>query len=176
MDKQSKWFMLTLVGEDRPGIVARLTHALFEGGCNLGEASMMRLGGNFTIMLMVNAGLRGKQLQELVAPVAESLGLHLHIDAIEGHLHTHLEPDVRISVYGADRPGIVSEVTGALAESGLHILDLESDVAGSESSPIYIMHIEGHAAEGVGSLRAALEIMQTRGIEASLEEIETLIG
>jgi len=48
-----KWYMLTVVGEDRPGIVAKLTHALFEGGCDLGEASMMRLGGSFTIMLMV---------------------------------------------------------------------------------------------------------------------------
>lgn len=172
----SKWFMLTLVGEDRPGIVAKLTHALFEGGCNLGEASMMRLGGNFTIMLMVKMDGRNKQLQELIAPVAESLGLHMHVDAIQGHLHEHLEPDVRISVYGADRPGIVSEVTGALAESGLHILDLASDVAGSDEAPIYIMHIEGHAIEGVDSLKAALEIMKTRGVEASLEEIETLIG
>ena len=172
----STWYMLTLVGEDRPGIVAKLTHALFEGGCNLGEASMMRLGGNFTIMVMVGFDGRTKQLIDLVSPVSESLDLHLHVDKIKAHLHQHLDPDVRISVYGADRPGIVSEVTGALAESGLHILDLESDVAGSEDAPIYIMHIEGHAAEGVGSLQAALIIMQDRGIETSLSEIDTLIG
>ncbi len=176
MSETAKWFMLTLVGEDRPGIVAKLTHALYEGGCNLGEASMMRLGGNFTIMLMVKTTDRRKQLEELVAPVAESLGLHLHLDAIQAHLHTHLEPDVRISVYGADRPGIVAEVTGALAESGLHILDLESDVAGTRDAPIYVMHIEGHAAEGIGSLRAAIEIVEKDGIDVSLEEIETLIG
>ena len=40
--KDQKWFMLTLVGEDRPGIVAHLSAALFDGGCNLGEATMMR--------------------------------------------------------------------------------------------------------------------------------------
>nr|WP_243448334.1 ACT domain-containing protein [Candidatus Thiosymbion oneisti] len=44
------WNMLTLVGVDRPGIVARVTHAVFEAGGNLGEASMLRLGGNFTIL------------------------------------------------------------------------------------------------------------------------------
>jgi len=171
-----KWFMLTLVGEDRPGIVAKLTHALYEGGCNLGEASMMRLGGNFTMMLMVGFSGRTKALNELVNPVSESLGLHLHVDKIKAALHTHLDPDVRISVYGADRLGIVSEVTGALAESGLHILDLESDVGGSEESPIYIIHIEGHAAEGIDSLRAALTLMKDRGIETSLDEIDTLLG
>jgi len=168
--------MLTLVGEDRPGIVAKLTHALFEAGCNLGEASMMRLGGNFTMMLMVGFDGKSKALSDVVIPVSESLNLHLHVDEIKAALHTHLDPDVRISVYGADRTGIVSEVTGALAESGLHILDLESDVAGSKDSPIYVMHIEGHAAEGIDSLRAALSLMKDRGIETSLEEIDTLIG
>ena len=37
------WLMLTVVGTDRAGIVARLTDALYRGGCNLGEASMARL-------------------------------------------------------------------------------------------------------------------------------------
>ncbi|MEW8430322.1 MAG: amino acid-binding protein, partial [gamma proteobacterium symbiont of Ctena orbiculata] len=41
------WQMLTLVGEDQPGIVARVTDALYRGGCTLGETSMIRLGGNF---------------------------------------------------------------------------------------------------------------------------------
>lgn len=170
------WFMLTLVGQDRPGIVAHVTSALYEGGCNLGEASMMRLGGNFTIMLMVQFEGRTQQLQQLIEPVAESLGLHCHIDRIEGRLHQHLEPDVRITVYGADRAGIVARVTGALAEAGLHILDLESDVAGTEDEPIYVMSIEGHAGEGVPALESALEVIASDGIEARLTPIQTMIG
>ena len=50
----SNWFMVTLVGKDRPAIVAHVSNALYEEGCNLGETSMLRLGGNFTIMMMVN--------------------------------------------------------------------------------------------------------------------------
>ena len=34
----------------------------------------------------------------------------MHVDHIEGGLHQHREPDVRISVYGADRAGIVAHV------------------------------------------------------------------
>ncbi len=174
MSKQ--WYMLTLVGEDRPGIVAHLAAALFDGGCNLGEASMMRLGGNFTIMLMVEADGGLKALQGLVAPVAESLGLHLHVDHCAGRLHEHPVPDVRISVYGADRAGIVAKVTGALAEAGLNILDLESDVAGTEDKPIYIMHIEGYAAEGVEALRSALAVVAKDGIDTHISAIDTMIG
>lgn len=178
MTQQAKqhWYMLTVVGKDRPGIVAHLSHALYEGGCNLGEASMMRLGGNFTIMLMVQYQGAAKALRELVEPVCDSLGLHLHIDRIEGGLHRHVEPDVRITVAGADRAGIVAQVTGALAEAGLNILNLESDVAGSEEQPLYIMHIEGQAREGIEALRSALALATRDGIEASLSPIDTLIG
>ncbi len=172
----NEWYMLTLVGKDRPGIVARVTKALYDAGGNLGEASMMRLGGNFTIMLMVQSTGGAVQLEETVAPVAESLGLRAHVDRIDAELHQHLEPDVRITVYGADRAGIVAKVTGALAEAGLHILDMDSDVAGSEQKPIYVMHIEGHAAEGIEALRTALEVVKGEGIEAQIAPIDTLIG
>ena len=170
------WYMLTVVGKDRPGIVAHISAALYDGGCNLGEASMMRLGGNFTIMLMVYFEGTTKQLTRLVQPVAESMGLDLHVHGIEAHLHAHLEPDVSITVYGADRAGIVAKVTGALAEAGLHILDMESTVGGTEDKPIYIMHMEGHAAEGVEALQSALDVIKTEGVEAALTPIQTLIG
>lgn len=170
------WYMLTVVGKDRPGIVAHLSAALFDGGCNLGEASMIRLGGTFTIMLMVEFDGSVKALTDMVAPVADSLDLHLHVDHIDAKLHQHLEPDVRITVYGADRAGIVARITGALAEAGLHILDMDTSVAGTEDKPIYIMQIEGHAAEGVEALQSALDVVVEKGIEAQLETIDTLIG
>jgi len=176
MTTKLKWYMLTLVGKDRPGIVAHVTAALYEGGANLGETSMMRLGGNFTIMMMVQFSGTTHALKDLVGGVAESLGLQLHIDHIEARLHDHRIPDVRITVYGADRAGIVAKVTGVLAEAGLDILELDSDVAGTDAEPIYIMNIEGHAAEGVPALESALDIVRAEGIDASLQPIDTLVG
>ena len=170
------WYMLTVVGKDRTGIVSHITSALYDGGCNLGEATMARLGGNFTIMMMVEYAGSRADLQAQVEPVVESLDLHVHIDAIQAELHHHLIPDVRISVYGADRTGIVAQVTSALTEAGLYILELESDVAGDERQPIYVMTIEGLASEGIASLQAALDILAGHGIEASLSEIDTMIG
>ncbi len=171
------WYMLTVVGQDRPGIVAHVTSALYEGGCNLGEASMMRLGGNFTIMLMVQHEGNLKSLEQILGPVMESLDLHMHLDQIEGHLHEHVVPDVRISVFGADRAGIVARVANVLSGAGFHILNLESDVGGTTDRPIYIMHIEGKASEGIEPLRSALEVVKAGdGIEAKLYPIETMVG
>lgn len=172
----SGWFMVTLVGQDRPGIVSRVTSALFEGGANLGEASMMRLGGNFTIMLMVQFDGTVKQLQSLLETEADSLDLRMHVDRIEGGLHRHHIPDVRVTVYGADRTGIVAQVTSALAEAGLDITDLQSDVGGSTDSPLYVMTIEGRAREGIEALRSALDIVHREGMDVEIEPIETLIG
>lgn len=171
-----KWYMLTLVGKDRPGIVAHVTAALFEGGCNLGETSMLRLGGNFTIMMMVSFAGNKHALQEMITGVAESLGLQVHIDAIDAKLHQHIEPDVSITVYGADRAGIVAKVAGALSEVGFHILDLESDVGGTEAQPIYVMYIDGKANEGVAAVEATLDLIRQEGIEVHLSHIDTMVG
>jgi len=168
--------MVTLVGKDRPGIVAHVTNALYEEGCNLGETSMLRLGGNFTIMMMVNYQGNKHALEQLLLTVAQSLDLHLHVDKIVGELHHHLLPDMRITVSGADRAGIVAKVTTALNEVGFNILDLESDVAGSEDKPIYIMHIEGSSAEGMEAVAAALDVVRQDGIDVILNPIEMLIA
>ncbi|MFN2310039.1 MAG: glycine cleavage system protein R [Gammaproteobacteria bacterium] len=170
------WYMLTLVGEDRPGIVARLTAALYAAGCNLGEAAMARLGGNFTIMLMAQHAGTSEGLRSVVDPIARELGLRAHVDRIEGHLHQHLIPDVRVIVYGADRAGIVAQVTGALAGAGFNILDLQSDVGGSADRPVYIMTLEGQARDGIEAVQRALEGLAREGIEVDVQAIETLIG
>ena len=173
----SNWYMLTVVGRDRPGIVSQVTLALYKGGGNLGEASMVRLGGSFSIMLMVYYEGTAELLEKLISPVGDKLHLHIHIDSIKGELHQRLEPDVRISIYGADRAGIVAETTGVLVEAGLNILNLESDVGGSPTNPIYIMEIDGAARNGVDSIRRALDsVAKGKNIKIYVTPINTLMG
>jgi len=175
----SNWYMLTLVGRDRPGIVAEVTNILFDAGCQLGEASMMRLGGNFTVMLMVQSEQQQSALESLLQEKLSSLKLRLHIDQIEGHLHEHIVPDACVSVHGADRPGIVAEVTRVLQRQNFHILDLESDVGGTEAKPIFIMHIEGKAQSDLSLLDKELDSLRKAGIDGidiKVISIETLVA
>lgn len=172
----SKWYMLTLVGRDQPGIVARLTRVLYETGCNLGETSMIRLGSSFTVMMMVESGGSESDLRLALQPVTESLQLVLHIDAIKAGFHQRPAPDVCIVVYGADRAGIVAEVTGNAAVAGLNIVDLESEVGGTAADPIYILQIQGVATEGVEALQNALAPLQASGVQVDVRPIDTMIG
>ena len=169
--------MLILVGRDRPGIVSQVALTLYKGGGNLGEASMVRLGGNFSIMLMVHFDGSAEELKKLISPVCNALELHIHVDLIQGDLHDHLEPDVRVSIYGADRAGIVAETTGVLTEVGLNILNLESDVGGSPEKPIYIMEIDGVASKGIKSVKLALDkLAKEKNVEICVTPINKLMG
>ena len=171
-----KWFMLTLVGKDSPGIVAHITQCLLKADCHLGEASMIRLGVNFTIMLMVEFDGTVDELKSVLTDVTRDLGLHQHVDVIDGELHKHQQPDVGITVYGADRSGIVARVAQVLADAGVNILQLESSIGGSEEKPIYIMQIEAHAANGIEPVRVALDAVKSEGIDVALASIDTLVG
>lgn len=166
-----KWSVLTLVGADQPGIVAGVTKALAAANCELGETSMMQMGGNFSMMLRVQH--EEIDLASSLKKVCEELNLHLHIDDdVDGKTEAE-EPDVNITVYGADRSGIVAEVTGVLADAGLNIIDLETAVGGSAEKPIYIMTIEGKADQGVDALNDAAKNISA-GIELNIVSIQTL--
>ncbi|MBE9561839.1 MAG: ACT domain-containing protein [Proteobacteria bacterium] len=171
----SQWFMVTLVGKDQIGIVAKITTVLYQYNCNLGEASMLRLGGNFTVMLMVSYNGNVQDLNKCLQPIADNLQLQLHIDIIDGQLHHHKNSNLRIRVHGADRIGIVAQITTALAQAGFNILDLESDVGGADNKPFYIMNIEGIATAGIESVETILQDLLSNELEVKLEPIEIVM-
>ena len=172
----NNWYMLTLIGEDKPGIVAAITRALFDHGFNLGETSMLRLGGNFTIMMMVTGREDEAAFRAQLQPVIEAQGMCLHIDPIAARLHEHLLPNVQVTVSGADRAGIVAQVTEALSAQGFNILDLESDVAGTSEEPVYIMQIAGITEHPVESIDAAMADLRSSGVDINVSPIDTYIG
>ncbi len=172
----NNWYMLTLVGNDRTGIVAKVTRILQQNNCQLGEASMLRLGGNFTIMMMVNSELSSDDIITALQAISAELNLQVHLDEIEGRLHEHHIPNVLVTVIGADRGGIIAQVTEKLFNVGFDILNLDSDVAGTDERAIYIMRIEGQALDGIESIEAALQPLKADGIDISVQAIETLIA
>jgi len=141
------WIAVTAVGRDQPGIVARVTGAMLDLGCNLGETSMARLRGEFAMILLVRLSERGDA--EEVRERLEALGTEMSLTVTVRELSpeefsvTH-EPGVSyiLRVYGADRPGIVHAVTSLLASQGLNITDLETRVIPGEGGPVYVMVLE----------------------------------
>ena len=162
---------ITAVGADRPGIVAAITEALLDVGGNLADARAALLRGSFAMVLVVDLpGDRGEDaVRERLAPVAEELGLGLWIGPASAVGEEATGEAVVLSVYGADRPGIVHAFSGALSDAGANIVDLSSRVVGDP--PLYVMAIAATLPPGADpeDVRGRLSrLAASTGVECSL--------
>ena len=141
---EGKLVAVTVVGSDRPGIVATITKTLFTLGCNLQDVSSTILRGHFSMVLVVEAPAAAEPSvieRELTAAGAD-LGLIVSVRRVEPHVGVVPDPTHMVSVYGADRPGIVAHVAEVLAAHGANITDLTSRVIGEGSAPVYAVMLE----------------------------------
>lgn len=148
----SRSVVLTAVGQDRVGIVAELTEILFREGCNLLDSSMTLLRGQFAIILMVTlpAGYSTEEMAKKLDEAHTRLGLSINVRDLSPEELKDVpcnDPHFMISVYGADRPGIVAGITRALSELNMNITDVETKSTGSTSSPVFVMLLEVTAPE-----------------------------
>jgi glycine cleavage system transcriptional repressor len=169
------WYLLSLVGKDCPGIVARLSAGLCKNGCNLGDSSMARLGNNFVMMLAVQFNGSQEALSNIVAPLAGAMDLKQNLIEIEEGTHD-VEPDVRINIYSDERTGIIEDVTSMLTECGLNILSLESNLSSNQPNNTYSIHIEGTTSEGINPLYEVLErLSDEKNIQSQLIPINSQV-
>jgi len=146
-------FALTIVGRDRPGIVAQVTEILFNLGCNIADSSCSILGGQFAMILIISHPqfTSRDSFGEAFQPLEEAdLTVALRVLKPGGEVPPHFEGEIcMISVYGADRPGIVYRVAQVLGAKRINITDLNTKLVGSEQRPVYVMIIEAILPAGV---------------------------
>ena len=171
-------FVVTAVGADRPGIVAAVTGVLMEVGGNLEDTEMAVLGGQFAMMLVVAApdGLERDALEAALAAPAADFELVVAVRAIEDDVPASPAGESwTVSVYGADRPGIVHRVASLLAGGGVNIVDLSTRVIGDAARPVYAMVLEVTLPGGgdPAALQGRLaELASDLGVECSLHPSE----
>lgn len=120
-------FILTAVGDDRPGLVSALSAPISAHGASWMRSQMSRLAGKFAGIVLVSVA--DERLDALVVELRalEAQGLHVTVErtdepARRASVRLHLE------LLGADHPGIVAEVSAALAAREVSIEELTTDV------------------------------------------------
>jgi glycine cleavage system transcriptional repressor len=145
-------FAVTAVGTDRPGIVAGVTGAFVDLGCNLEDSSMTILRGQFAMMLVVDApaGRGAADLEAALVGPARALDLVVTVrPAAEAPADPGPEAGSwTLSVYGGDHPGIVHGVAALLAELSVNIVDLSTRMVGEPDAPAYAMVLEVTLPDG----------------------------
>lgn len=125
--------VLTVIADDRPGLVVRLADVVAAHGGNWIESSMARLAGEFAGIVRIEApGERVMELEAALTSLAEE-GILTTLRQSTGVRETHGQT-ARISILCQDHPGIVHSLAGALASKGASITHLTSEAfAGSMS-------------------------------------------
>jgi glycine cleavage system transcriptional repressor len=170
-------FVITAVGDDRPGIVAAFTGALLPLAVNLEDTAMTLLEGQFAMVLVVSVPEGDiDRVRAALAAVERSFDLMTYVREVSGSTTESTGRECSLTVYGADHPGIVHRVTDTLARRGVNIVDLATRVIGRDGAiPVYAMLLDLRVPDGVddASLRADLDSVALElGVDCTLRVVD----
>ncbi len=122
--------VITVFAEDRPGIVRALSETALSHNASWQQSSLSRLCGQFT-------GIVHFEVTKDKRAALEASLLKLSDDGIQVTVRTNIKikPDddevngLYIMVEANDRPGIVQEITNALADNNVNVDNIDTEVS-----------------------------------------------
>ena len=132
---------------------------------------MTRLRGTFAMTLVVEAVPEPAELEEALGAVAAGLGVRISVVPVVEELSAPGGVPHVLTLHGADRPGIVSEVTSLLAQVGGNITEMTTRLSGE----LYALVCEVDLPPQRDSSVVAAEVSRVGerlGVQASLRPAE----
>lgn len=156
--------VLTLIGDDKPGLVQQLADQILAAGANWEESRMVRLGGKFAGVLRVS--IDAAQADALTSSLTSSgvAGLTVVVEHSGGPAATTRRA-IGLELIGHDQPGIVRNIAHVLASRGINIEELDTDTT---SAPM--------SGDTLFRARAMLSVPATITAEQLRKELESLAG
>ena len=165
---QTALHAITVLGHDRPGIIAETTERLAGLGLNLEDSTMTLLRGHFAMMLVGAGAVTDHAIRTALEPLTAdgTLSVTVREVPVEDAAAVAGTPWV-LTVHGGDRAGIVSAVVAEVAQVGGNITDLSTRLAGD----LYLLVAEMDLPTGVdaATLEAAIKsVAAGLGVGATL--------
>jgi len=156
--------VLTIIGDDKPGIVEQVSDQILATGANWEESRMARLGGKFAGLLRLTVDRERADVLAAELTTLETVGLTIVVEqSSEQQVGSYRT--VRLELIGHDRPGIVRDISRALAHHRVNIEELETDVT---SAPM--------SGEALFRARAELGVPATVTTEMLRDLLEAIAG
>ncbi len=122
-------YVLTIIGDDQPGLVGTLAAAVADGGGSWEQSTMARLKGKFAGIVVVEIpDVANDDFVASLERIERDGLLHISAEAVGAADPSAADDPVELELIGPDQPGIVSEVTAALASHKVSIVEFESEV------------------------------------------------
>jgi glycine cleavage system regulatory protein len=119
-------YVITFAGADRTGLVETLADLVKAHGGDWQQSELTRLGGAFAGVILVFVSDEGFNVLDQAVQTSGNTDLSIHLTRATAE--PHIEPNLRLTLTGPDRPGIVYEITHELAELQINILHFSSHV------------------------------------------------
>jgi glycine cleavage system transcriptional repressor len=165
------YLAITVVGHDRPGIIASAAEILSRAGMNLEDSSMTLLRGHFAMTLICAGETPASEVEAALLPLVEN-SLDVTVRELpKSDDQPPLGESYLVTVHGADRLGIVARLAGVIAAAGGNITDLTTRLA----SGLYVLvaEVDLPPATDVDDLRADLtRVAADLGVEATVRPVE----
>ncbi len=156
--------VVTIIGNDRPGIVERLSEVVLAAGANWEESRMAQLAGKFAGILHINVTPANAVTLTSDLRAMSSDGLTIVVES-SGTPADGASRTVRLELVGNDHPGIVRDISRVLAQYQVNIEELETGVSGAPMS-----------GERLFRARAQLRLPAAVSTESLRERLEALAG
>jgi len=162
---------ITVVGHDRPGIIAQAAEVLSQCGMNLEDSSMTLLRGHFAMTLICAGAADAGEVEAALQPMANG---SLEVTVREVPDEPDLPPlgsSYLVTVHGADRLGIVARLAGVIAEAGGNVTDLTTRLSGS----LYVLlaEVDLPRSTDVEALQARLtKVSAELGVDTTMRPLE----
>ena len=167
--------VMTVIGNDRPGLVDSVASIVAEHGGNWLESRMSRLGGQFAGIVHVEVPADREQSLTKALKALDARGLAVVVHSDQPQERESRRTNI-LEIVGQDRPGIVREISHTLAERGVNVEELQTECASAAMSGETLFKARAvlHIPEScdVAKLREALEkIAADLIVEISLEDL-----
>ena len=134
--------IVTAIGADRPGIVSMLSDRAQGFGANWAGSRMANLAGQFAGMVHFDVPAQNAEPLAQALRGLEASGLRVVIAKVETPPAPAGRRMVRLELTGLDRPGIVRDLSRRLAEQGVSIDDLHTEIVGASSSAEHLFKVK----------------------------------
>jgi glycine cleavage system regulatory protein len=171
--------VLTVIGSDRPGLVELVSRIVAGHGGNWLESRMSRLGGQFAGIIRVEIGSAAEPAlaRDLAGLSSEGLTVVCRSDGPEPASALRF---AALDLVGLDRPGIVRDISQALARTGANVEELTTscESAAMSGEPLFKAAIKISLPAGcdiAGIRRELEEIAANLLVDISLEPLEAAV-
>lgn len=155
--------IVTVMGRDRPGIVRLLSDCAQRHGASWAASRLANLAGEFAGMIHFEVPRANVDALAAALEALGSSGLRLTIARTEGAQAPEGLRGIDLELVGEDRLGIVSRLTSILAECGISIEHIHTEIVGAGVSAKQSFKVAAHLlapkALSLDELRRKLEVL-----------------